>query len=171
MALDHVIVRKVVKGDQRAPLLQIVHEFLCHRPVIEIVGVGGDALEGARQLGLAKAVAGFIVVAVALEDALGVGETRKLRVVEFGGFFLGELESIRSQGDRRGHDARQIELAVLPLCVGQAGDGSGSGNGAIAENAGARNDGTARVLVHRFGRRKRRLFAVINERGAAVMGA
>ena len=52
LALDHVYLRQVVEREQRAAFLQIVDQLARHFAVVEVVGIGGDALQRARQFGL-----------------------------------------------------------------------------------------------------------------------
>src|ERR1039457_4484476 len=52
--LDNGVLGKIVQGEQCAPLVQFFDEFVGEFAVVEIVGIGGDALESASQLGLAE---------------------------------------------------------------------------------------------------------------------
>ena len=51
-------------------------ELLCDFAVIEVAGIGGDALEGGGELGLAEGVAGLVVAAGwrGLEDSVRLGK-------------------------------------------------------------------------------------------------
>ena len=57
--------------------------------VVEVGWVGGDAGEGAGELGLLERVACFIAVAAFGEDALGFGEVGEVGVGEEVGFLVG----------------------------------------------------------------------------------
>ena len=93
-ALDDGVVGQVFESEQRAALVEIIDQLMGHFAVVEVVGIGGDALQGAGQLGLAEGFAFFIELPVALEDALGVGESGQIGVGEFLGLFGGELEAL-----------------------------------------------------------------------------
>ena len=61
------------------PLREIGDQLTRHLAAVKIVGVGGDALEGAGQLGLTEDFALLVELPVALKDALGVGEASEVR--------------------------------------------------------------------------------------------
>ncbi len=82
VALDHGVLRQILEREQRAALLQIVDQLLRHLAVIEIVGIGGDAFERLRQLGLLEDFARFVELAVALKDALRIGKLRQVVVAQ-----------------------------------------------------------------------------------------
>ncbi len=52
-ALDDGVLGQIVEREQRAALLQVVDQLVRQLAVVEVVGVGGDALERARQLAAA----------------------------------------------------------------------------------------------------------------------
>ncbi len=65
-----------------------------HLAVVKILGIGGDAAEGAGQLRLTEGLTLFVELPIALEDALGVGEASQVGVAEFMGLFGGELKAL-----------------------------------------------------------------------------
>ena len=153
-ALDHVVLGEVFEGEQRAAFLEVVDQLVRHFAVVEVVGIGGDALEGAREFRLLEGFAFLVKMAVALEDALGVREFGQVGVGEFFGFFGGEDEAVGRQFDGGSHDASEAELAVFAFGVDQAGDGAGRGDGAIADDGRIEalfgDDVAVGVLIHGF---------------------
>ena len=153
-ALDDIVLGEVVEGEQGAALAELVDQFVGQLAVVEVLGVVGDALEGAGELGLAEGFALLIEMAVALEDALRVGKPGEVGVAEFAGLLGGEDEALGGELDGRGHDAGEAELAVLALGVDHAGDGAGGGDGAVADDTGLGGGGddvAFGVLIHGFG--------------------
>src|SRR6202035_2291722 len=69
-----LVVGEVVKGDEGAAFFQIGDQLSRKLAVVEVARVSSNALEGASQLGLFEDLIGLVVVAVALEDPLGVGK-------------------------------------------------------------------------------------------------
>ena len=139
--------------------------------MVEIVRIGGDALQGLRELRLAKCVAGLVEIPIALEDAARIRKLGELGVVQLCGFFRREDETLRGEADGRGHHALQAEFAVFALGIGQACHRTGRGDGAVANDAGIGNHVPLCILVHGFGGGQRRLLAVIDEGAAAVVHA
>ena len=93
-ALDYGELGQVFESKQRAALVQFVDQFMSDFAVIEVVGIGGDALESAGQLRLLEGFALLIEIAVALEDAFGVRESGEVWVGELVGFLGGEDKAV-----------------------------------------------------------------------------
>ena len=68
--------RQVIRGDQAAVLLDVRSQLPGDFAMIEVVGMGGDALEGLRQLRLAEDFPFAVKAAVALKDAPRFGKLR-----------------------------------------------------------------------------------------------
>ncbi len=151
LALDHGVLCEVVEREERAAFFEIVDELMRHLAVIEVVGVGGDPLERVRQFRLLECFAFAIVGAVALKQSARLWEARQIGVGEFVCLFGGESEAVAREFDGRGHHALEAELSVFLLCVHEAGDGARRCDGAVAEDAGLRNDIALRVLIHGLG--------------------
>ncbi len=100
-ALDHVVLRKIFKRDERPALLQVIHEFLRHLAVVEIVGVGGNPLERARQFRLLKGFARAIVGAIPLKQQARLRKARQVTIGKLVRLFGSESESVACQFDGR----------------------------------------------------------------------
>ena len=170
-ALDDGVLGQVFEGEQGAALFEVVDQFMGHFAVVEAVGIGPDAGKSAGQLGLTEGFALLIKMAVALEDALRVGEAGQVGVGELPGFFGGELEALLGKLDGRSEDAAEAELPVPALGVDQAGHRAGGGDGAVADHTQVGDHVALGVLVHGFGGIERGLLAEVDEGGLAVMGA
>ena len=121
-ALDDGVLGQVFKGKQRTALAEIGDQLMGYFAMVEVLGIGGDAAEGAGQFGLTEGLALLVEFPVALEDAFGVGEEGEVGIAEFMSLFGGELKALGGQPDGRGDDAPQAKLAVLALGVDQAGN-------------------------------------------------
>ena len=88
-ALPDLVVGEVGFGDQAAVGLHVGGELLRDLAVVEVAGIGGDALQGGGELGLAKGVAGLVIrtsFRVGLEDSVGLGELGQVGIVQLSGF-------------------------------------------------------------------------------------
>ncbi len=142
-----------------------------HGSLVEGVGIGGDFFEGLGQFGLLENFAGFIEVAVALEDAgrLGVGsEVAVLHVVDFA---FGESVAVGGEADGGGHVLSEGELAEVLLRVHETGDRAGDSAGEVAAGGEAGDDVALGIEVHVGGGCGGGFFAVVEEVGLAGFGA
>ena len=147
-------------------------QFGGHRAGIEVFGVGGDAPQRGGELRLGEAVAGFVEVAIALEDATGIGERGEiLGRGEAVRFLVGKNVARGCQANGRGHHASEAEVAVSLLRVDQAGDGAGHADGFVADGGSAGDDIAVRVEIHGCGGSGGGLLAVVDEVGRAGMHA
>ena len=96
-ALDDVVLCEVVKRDERAALLEVIDEFMRHFAVIEVVGIGGDTLQGARELGLLEGFAAAVIGSVALKQEARFREARKIGIGEFVGLFWSKCKAIAGE--------------------------------------------------------------------------
>ena len=91
----------------------------------------------------------------------------EIRVGELLCFLGGEYEAFLRQFDGWIHDALEAELAVFALGIHQAGNGTGRGDGTIADDAGKQaglgNNVAACILVHGFSGGQRGFFAKVDE--------
>ena len=104
-ALDDGVLGEVVEGEQGAAFVEGVDQFMGDFAVVEVVGIGGDVLKGAGQLGLAEGLAFHVMVAVALEDAFGVREAGKVGIGKLFGLLGGEDEAVGGELDGGSDDA------------------------------------------------------------------
>ncbi len=173
--LDDGVLGKIIKGEECAAFAELVDQLVGHFAAVEGVRIGGNALQGVSEGRLGERLASLVELAVALEDAFGVGKFGQVGITELFGLLGAEDEAAAGKLDRWSHDACETELAVLALGVNQAGDRAGRGNGAVADDARlqavAGEDVALRVLVHGFSGGKRGLLAVVDERCVAVVGA
>ena len=74
--LFYFVLRQILNRDQASALLHGRGQFARHRSMIEVVRVGGDPFQRARQVWLLEHLTGFVIVPIALKDA---PRLRKLR--------------------------------------------------------------------------------------------
>ena len=94
---------------------------------------------------------------------MGLGELREIGVVQLGGLLIAENEAIFGELDGGRDDRLEAELAVFLLCVGEAGDRAGHGNGFVAQRAGVGDHVALCVEVHVARGGAGRFFAVVDE--------
>src|ERR1700757_4884693 len=82
LAFLHFVLREILPRHDASAFLNGGGDLLGEFAVIEVVGIGGDALERARQLRLSENLASFVELAVALEDAPRFRKLREMRVAE-----------------------------------------------------------------------------------------
>ena len=138
--------------------------------MVEVGWIGGDAFERAGEVGLEQAIAGFVEIAVALEDAAGLGKFRQVLVVLEGPQFLvaGQI-TLAGETDRRGHDPGEAQLAEMGLGVGQPGDRPRDARRQAANGRQSGDDVAAAVEVHVGGRGGGSGFAVVQKSGPALV--
>ena len=95
-----------------------------------------------------EGVAGFVEVAVALEDSCGTWESREVAALEGSGFGFGEDIAIGGEFDGRCHVLRKGEFAVVLLRVGEAGYGARDSAGLVADQRHAGDDVALGVEIH-----------------------
>src|SRR5258706_9189983 len=81
-SLLHLVSRKIVGGHKASAFLYDRRQLAGHWPMIEIVWIGGDALQCVRQLRLLEDVARLIEIAITLENASRLGELGEMLVME-----------------------------------------------------------------------------------------
>src|SRR5208337_1061945 len=148
LALLYFIVCKVFRGDQASALLNRVGYLACHRPVVEVIGIAGDALQGLRQLRLLEYFTRLIVVAVALENAVRLRKLRQIGIVKGRGLVVVENETLSRQPDRRLHYLLQRETSPMSLGVAESGHRAGNGDRFVAYRAHVQDDIAPAVEIH-----------------------
>src|SRR5258708_1911307 len=76
------ILRQVLRSHDAAAALYVGSKLAGHGAFIEVVGVRGNAREGAPQFSLPDKLARLLKISLALEDALGIRKLRQLLVVQ-----------------------------------------------------------------------------------------
>src|SRR5439155_26092637 len=118
LALFHFVVSKVFSSDQAAALLNGRGEFARHGTVIELVRIGGDALQRLGQFRLTKDFARFVVIPIALKDAARFWEAGQILVIsEISGILPSQGKTLTGQLDCRSDNLLQRELAKFLLRV------------------------------------------------------
>src|SRR5208283_621466 len=163
LALLYFIVCKVFRGDQASALLNRVGYLACHRPVVEVIGIAGDALQGLRQLRLLEYFARLIVVSVALENAVRLRKLCQVGIVERLGLVVLENETLARQPDRRLHHLLQRELSPMLLSIGESRHRAGHGDRFVAYRAHVWDDIALAVEIHAGSGFRGRLLAIVEE--------
>ncbi len=140
-------------------------ELLCDFAVVEVAGIGGDALEGGGELGLAEGVAGLVVAAGwrGLEDSVRLGKLRKVGIAQPGGLLIGKNEAVLGELDGGGHHCLETEFAVVLFGIGEACDRAGHSDGFVTEGACVGDDVALRVEVHVARSGARCFLAIVDE--------
>ena len=108
--LFHLVSGKVVGGDQSAALCHIGRNLVRDGALVEVVGICRDRFEGLGQLRLLENVARFVIVPIALEDALGLRELRQVFIAKALGILVTENEPLAREPDGWRHHLLQREL-------------------------------------------------------------
>ena len=163
LAFLDLVVGQVLSSDDAATFLNRGSDLLCKFAVIEVVRIGGDALQCTCQLWLLEDLPSLIEVSVALEDAARFREVRESLVLKAADVFPGERESVACETDRRCDHLLQAKLAPFLLCGHHSRNGTGHAYGFIPQRAQAGHDVALLIPIHVNGGCRWSFFAIIEK--------
>ena len=157
-------------GQQAAVGLRVIGDLPGHFPVVKIRRVGGDALQGACEVGLNEAFPRDEELAVVLEHPARLrAERQDLAVAEGGEFLLARDVAFARQAHSGGNHLCQPQFAEVLLGVHQPRHGAGHADGEHPNRGTVRHDVARRVEVHVGRGGGGGAFAVVQERRFAAV--
>jgi len=104
LAFFHFVSGQVFGGDQASAFVDGRGQLAGHGAVIELIGILGDAFQGAGEFGLLEQFARLVVVSVAQKNAFGFGKLGEVLIVfQILRVLVGEGKAIAGELDGGSH--------------------------------------------------------------------